>query len=472
MVCVLLLLLATPAGSRASAAPPSRTEVLTLLQEGKIREARGLLDSLTQVEPRDAIAAYWGARAAELAGSEDAARCRYLRLESTARGTEEARLAAGRCFDLERREADILVGLGSNWVGPSDAGAEARDRILLLPLEFAGGQPGEADLGLSWTYLLYEALFGSDLCPVPLPTEWALLDQMHEGRAIRASSLVADHPVNTVEGLRGRLACLNGSDGAPYLETSSGGWTDDLEEALVRFQRDRGLAPTGEADPQTQRRLDADLETWLLTPPPPLDPKLLPRVAARVGAAHVVCGTYQQEGDRVSVLVTILDPSGMAETTGPISLTFSIDELGSACAHIATLLAGELGTALPEPPACPLNAEEVQAVVPTLLLADRGMPRLARQRWDRAPARWFIWPMLGQLREVLSARPGEADELEQILLFRWGRVPDLDPRQAMDDLLGGLGQPGGASTSRGLAGPGTYSVLGNEGLLHIHGEQR
>lgn len=472
-LCILAPVPALPAADLPE--PPSRSEAAALIREGKLRQAAPVLRLLADRDVDDEAAAYWAARAAEMSGQESEARCRYLDLEGSFPGSRIVPLATRRRLEIERRQADALVALGPEGEGPGTAAELPVERLLLLPPENLTPAAGDPGFSLSWTYLLYDALRGSGVCPVPLPALLTVLDLLHSGSAVRASAEVAAHPVNTVEGLRGRLTALRAVDGSPYLERAAGAWTDDLEDALLHFQKDLGLPPTGEADAATQVRLERELESWLLSAPPSLDPKRVPRAAALLGATRVVRGTYRVEGTQITLLLTVLSADGLSTTREPISQSFPAQDMAAACAALSRRLVAELGGS-PEGAGRrtevrdgPLSPADFSAAVRPLLLQDRGMPQLALQHWDRAPSSWFTWPLAADVHRALSLSEGEAVRMEQALHLRWARIPELDPAAAMDDLLGGLGEPGLTP----VAGPneaGTFQVLGTEGILRIRAE--
>jgi len=447
-----------------------RVRVVRLIEAGDVVGATALLDSMLTEDPTDATAAYWAARADEEAGREAAADCRYLALEGSAPRTREAVLSEWRRRALERRAADALAARGPDRVD-AGAGRGASGAVLLLPPENAGA-PDDAPLfGLAWIYLLHEALRGSGICPVPVPVALAAADLLRYGRTIRAPLVVSTAPVNTVEGLRARLSILPGADGVLYLESAAGAWGDDLDEALIRFQRDHGLQPTGEADLDTQGRIEETLLTWLQQIPPPVDPKQVSRVAELCGATAVVRGTWRREEGRITVELSPLDALGGSRFGEPVTASFTPGEASAAAREAASRLALRLGGGDLEPAArWSLTPPELEQATATLLLLDRGFPRPVLERWTRVPLSWFAWPALASARAAAGLGPEEAAATEEALREAWLRAPQLDRRAALDGLMDGLGLPvGPGEGARGAPAP--WRVFGSEGILHIHGER-
>lgn len=452
----------------ATAATP-RARAVRQIEAGDVVGAAALLDSLIREDPADATAAYWAARADEEAGRESAADCRYLALEGSAPGTREAVLAEWRRRALERRAADALAERGPDRVD-AGGGRGAGGAVLLLPPENAGA-PDEAPLfGLAWTYLMHEALRGSGICPVPVPLALAAADLLRHGKPVRAPLIASTAPVNTVEGLRARLSILSGPDGVLYLESPVGGWGADIESALVRFQRDQGLPPTGEADSGTQARIEETLVAWLQQIPLPVDPKQLPRVAELCGATAVVRGTWRREGARITVELAPLDALGGARFGEPVTASFSPGDAPGAAREAASRLALRLGGGALRPTAgWSLTPAELEQAAASLLLLDRGFPRPVLERWTRAPLSWFAWPTLASARAAAGLGPEQAAATEAALREAWIQAPGLDGRAALDGLMEGLGLPVGRGEAA-HGGPTPWRVIGSEGILHIHGE--
>lgn len=456
-------------GSSGAATP--RVRAVRMIEAEDLVGAGALLDSLLREDPTDVTAAYWAARADEDAGREAAAGCRYLALEGFAPGTREAVLSEWRRRVLERRAADALAERGPDRVD-GGAGRGAGGAVLLLPPENLGA-PDDAPLfGLAWTYLVHEALRGSGICPVPVPVALAAADLLRDGKVIRASLAVSTAPVNTVEGLRARLSTLPGADGVHYLESPAGAWGEDLEDALVRFQRDHGLTPAGEADGSTQARLEETLLTWLQQVPAPVDPKQVARVAELCGATSVVRGVWRREEGRITVDLSPLDGQGGSRFGEPVTASFTPDGAPAAAREAASRLALRLGGGELQPAAdWSLTPVELEQAAATLLLLDRGFSRPVLERWMRVPHSWFAWPALASARAAASLGPEQAAATEQALREAWLLAPELDNRSALDGLMNGLGLPADPGTAAGGA-PAPWRVVGSEGLLIIHAERK
>jgi hypothetical protein len=453
----------------ATAATP-RVRAARLIEAGDVVGATVLLDSLLTEDPTDAAAAYWAARADEEAGREAVADCRYLALEGFAPGTREAVLSEWRRRALERRAADALAARGPDRVD-GGAGRGASGAVLLLPPENAGAPEDAPLFGLAWIYLLHEALRGSGICPVPVPVALAAADLLRYGKPIRAPLAVSTAPVNTVEGLRARLSILPGTDGVLYLESPAGTWGDDLDNALVRFQRDHGLPPTGEADLGTQGRIEETLLAWLQQIPPPVDPKQVSRVAELCSATAVVRGTWRREEGRITVELSPLDALGGSRFGEPVIASFTPGDAPAAAREAASRLALRLGGGTLEPAAgWSLTPPELEQATATLLLLDRGFPRPVLERWMRVPLSWFAWPALASARAAAGLGPEQAAAAEQALREAWLQAPGLDGWAALNELMDGLGLPVGPGEGAHGA-PAPWRVIGGEGILHIHGER-
>lgn len=465
ILVVTLVGLTGPAG----AANP-RARAMRLLEAGDAVAAAALLDSLLVEDPTDAPGAYWAARAEEDAGRVDAAWRRYQDLEGVLPGTPEALLSEWRRRALERRAADALAARGPDRLD-SDPGRGAGGAVLLLPPENLGS-PDDAPLfGLAWTYLLHEALRGSGISPVSMPVALAAADLLRYGKAIRAPAAVSTAPVNAVEGLRARLAILPGADGATYLDSPAGGWGDDLDAALIRFQREHGLPSTGEADLGTQARIEEAVLGWMQQVPLPVDPRHLSRMAELCGATAVVRGTWRREEGRITVELAPLDSAGASRFGEPVVAVFTAGDAPVAARAAASRLStrlggGELAPAVP----WSLTPPELEQGAATLLLLDRGLPRPALERWTRAPLSWFAWPALASARDAVALGPERAADAERTLRDGWLRAPGLDRKAAFDGLMDAMGLPfGPGQGARGEAAP--WRIIGGDGILIIHGER-
>jgi hypothetical protein len=292
---------------------------------------------------------------------------------------------------------------------------------------------------------------------------------------VRATSAQRNSPVNTMAGLRARLALLSASDGQPYLPDAAAS-DEQLSDALRQFQRDRRLPPTGEPDGATQAQVASALEEWLRRPPPPLEPKLVARAADVTGAGLVLRGTYRIERGRVALQISLLDQTVVTVPGPPISLVFPLEQSAEKAAEVARSLLGETET-VPGTQANDLSPEELEGAALTLLLVDRGMPELADQDWQSCPPRWFDWPLLAGTARSVRLRAADLERGERSLRGR-PEEPLLDAAAARELFLGDLGggwarpilrpQAQDGSTP-GLWEPGPYQIVGRDGLLLIRG---
>lgn len=470
-----LVLLACLAGISAipveAASRSPRARALSAMDQGHGGAALALLDSLSAADPGDGVAAYWGARAIELAGRVDEARCRYLAVEAGWPEDPAGELAGWRRRHLERSAAEAAAARGPDAMQRA-AFEEAAGAVLILPPEDLGGTAETPLFGLAWVYLLQDALRGSGVCPVPVSTMLVAADLLRYGRPVRAPATVSALPVNTLDGLRARLAVLPGADGGAYLSGAASSGEEDaaaVEAALLRFQRDRGLAPTGQADLATQARLEEALEAWCDQPPAVIDPRLVVRAAQLTGATAVVRGTYRRDAGRIVVELVPLDASGAPAFGEPIVRDIAPGALVAAAAEAGATLAARFGRAAAPPARWSLPAEDLMKASGALLLLDRGLARAAEARLRRAPELWNAWPAIEATRRALGRSTDEAARLEAALRRDWATRAGADPRAALDGLFEELGWPG-AVRARSLE-PGVHGVIGSDGILIVHGEE-
>ncbi|MEZ4648916.1 MAG: peptidoglycan-binding domain-containing protein [Candidatus Eisenbacteria bacterium] len=444
-----------------------RGRAVDLLEDGRAADALAAFDSLLIGDLSDLGAGYLAATAEAALGRPGRARCRWLEVEVVGERENVGRLARFERRRTERELADRQLGLGAAWFS-SEAPVLTAPGIALLPLESLGGDVEGPYYGLTWTYLLYDALRGSRLCPAPIPSTLLALDLVTAGRGVRLPADIAAQPLNTVGGLRGRLALLPGGLGGGVLESPAGDWDDRLREALRFFQQTQGLAVTGEADPETQRRLETVFRSWLESPPVALAPNLVPRVLSVLGSTRAVRGTYRIESGEVRVQISIVDAAGQPTHPEPILLDFALGETAAnarrAAAEIARLAGGRLSDWVETPEEIGFgrwnNAAQAR------LVFDRGLPRMETRRWEDLPRPVREWEPLRAwvLDSTWDARDREWAERD----FRraWIASSAIDPRAAHDSFLRGLG--GGTAK---YAGPSPGSLVGTVGRIRIRGEQ-
>ena len=468
----LAVLLAPLGASPALASSRSpRVAALAALDAGRAAEALALFDSLAALDRADGVTAYWAARACELAGRSDLARCRYLAVEAAHPRGPAGALAGWRRRAIERSAADAAAARGPDAIQRA-SGEAPGNAVLILPPEDLGGAGDTSLFGLPLVYLLQDALRGSGICPVPVSTMLVAADLLRYGRPVRAPAAISALPVNTLEGLRARLAVLPGTDGAVYLEAGGAGADGSdlaVESALIRFQRERALPPTGQADLPTQARLEEAMEAWLDQPPPSIDPRLVTRAAELVGATSVVRGTYRREAGRIVLELVPLDAGGTPRYGEPIVRDFAPAALVAAASEAATALSARIGGgSTPVTPSWSVPPEELERASRALLLLDRGLLRGAETRLRRAPEVWRAWPAIEAAQASLARSTDDANRTESELRLAWSRGSGADPRAALDALLDDLGWPA-AAPDHPLES-GVHDVIGAEGILIVHGE--
>ncbi|MCC7143073.1 MAG: peptidoglycan-binding protein [Candidatus Eisenbacteria bacterium] len=450
-------------GQPALAASDPRARAIIELASGRPAPAQAVADSLLRADLSDLTAAYVGARAAEEAGEIDGARCRYLELERVAPGQPVARLAADRRRSLEARHADHLVAEARRGDAeqPSERAAVMRDLVLLLPLENLGEAEPGAGFGLSWTFLLDEALRGTELCPVGLPAMLAAQDQAAGALPRRIPEAVRRFPVNSLAGLDARLAALPGREGRSYLAIAGADSAAIRKDALLAFQRDHGLVPSGEADRETQRALESALERWVDEPPAPLAPEAVPRAMRQLGAGLALRGTYVLEGDRARVQFGWIDLEGR-EVVAAVSRTFPVvaarEEVRAAALDLLRRRGGDSHL---EGDRISLEAAALRTLTDGLLLDARGAGELAARRWEGLERLVDQWPRAREVRTAWQLDEARLREIELHLLNEWARGPIFDPRREVERFVDhfGIGSPS--------VDPNAVGVLGTFGILDL-----
>ena len=451
--------------ARAENAP---ARVLLAFRAGELVRAGAIADSVVREDPSDLRAAWMGARSAEARGELDAAHCRYLELERVDPKGRVGQLAAYWRRELERRAADDLADPASSSRSTS-APVSSRDRVLLLPLENLGEPEPGVGFGFAWSLLLFQELAGSELCPVGIPTMLAAIDLASGERARRAPAEIERLPVNSVRGLEARLRVLPGPEGAPYLAGTHADTTDARKQALLAFQRDRGLITTGEANRETQRALGAAIETWVEEPPSALAPENVSSAMELARAGLALRGTYAIEGARVRVQYSWIDAEGreaVASTARTLELDAALLEARRAAGDL--LRARRLRGATDEVVAS-IEPEALRAISEGLLLEARGLPRAAAARWEGLSETEMRFPLAAGARAHSESESGELLSLEERMLSDWAREPSFTPSAEVDALLFEIGAVSIGGTGAGVRGaePSAIGVLGNTGLLEI-----
>lgn len=455
-----LLLTAGPAVSATSSAARAVEEY----RAGHFAAARAIADSLLLVDLSDLRAAWLSARAAEQMEDLSTARCRELELEAVDPRGEIGRLAALHRRALERASADRLAALDRTGTERAiEAGRPRSDQVMLLPLENLGEPESGVGFGFQWTLLLLDRLAGTDLCPISIPELLAAVDLVAIGRVRRATSSIERMPINTVAGLEARLRALPDGEGKGYLNSVSADSSGARREALLAFQRDHGLVPSGDADRETLRALEAALERWIDEPPPTLTPELVPATMRLVGAGLALRGTYALDGDRVRVQYSWVDATGR-EAVATRARTFARAEAPREAAAAADELLRARSYAVGRAPIPSFPSEEaLQALAAGFLLDARGLRELALRRWEGLGETVARWPLAATVRADWDADRAALAPREERLDREWTRAPLVVPGAELDALLDdamGLRNPNNTD-------PNSIQLLGTSGQLHI-----
>ena len=453
---------------RADSPEPERVRRqrgVSWLEQGRAAEALSLFDSLIVADLTNLGAGHLAATAESELGRPGRARCRWLEIEVVGREWEVGRLARYSRREVEQELADRQLALGAAWFS-AETPVLTAPGIVLLPLESLGGDVEGEYYGLAWSYLLFDALRGSRLCPAPIPSTLLALDLVTSGRGVRLPAGVASQPLNTVGGLRGRLALLPSGLGGGVLESTSGDWDDQLREALRFFQQTQGLAVTGEADPESQRRLETVFRAWLESPPPPLPPNLVSRVLGVLGATRAVRGTYRIEDGEVRVQISVVDQAGQPTDPTPILLDFPLGETAAqtrrAAAEIARLAGGRLSawTRMPGE----IGFGRWNTAARARLVFDRGLPRMETRRWEELPQDVREWEPLASLREDALWDARDRERTVREWRRAWIAESALDRYAAHDAFRSGMnGAPGD------YLGPSATRIVGTQGRIRIRG---
>lgn len=435
------------------------------LWAGRPADALATSDSLLALDLTDLVAGYVAARAEDLLGRTDRARMRYLDLEGAAPGEKVAELARIRRRDLEWKLAEQQDSLRLLESEPGNFAP----MVALFPLEPLGGESDPPYFGLIWSYLLFEGLRGAGLAPAPIASTLLVQERLAGGQAVRAPSDIGRKPINTSAGVRARLAAIPDRDGKPYLESAAGEWDAGAREAIERFQADHGLPVTGDADLTTLSTLDRALDRWIERAPKPLPPNLVPRAMELLGAAWALRGTYRLEGSRVVVQLFLLSPDGQS-SIDPIILRFPIDQTTTYAFEAARRLASAAGTRL----ASGVEAEKLldesalELAARTLVILDRGLPRIPESRWAGLPARVQDWRLVESARAWSELSSAAREDLEREVLSGWTGAR-IDPALGMEAIWNGLDRD--AWGEGGFSGAGAYGIIGTIGTVRVRGSR-
>lgn len=465
LLLVTVVLCAHPALADQSSA---RDRAREALRAGRAADALATSDSLLALDLTDLTAGYVSARAEELLGRTLRARLRYLDLEGAAPGSDIAWLANVRRRDLEWKLAEERNAQGIGLLS-AQAEPEATPLVAIFPLEPLGGESDPPYFGLIWSYLIFESWRGAGIAPVPISSTLLVQELLAGVRTVRAPSDIGRKPINTLGGVRARLAAIPDREGKPYLESAEGEWDVTAREAVERFQADHGLPVTGDADLTTLATLDRTLDRWIERPPRALPPNLVPRAMELLGATRAVRGTYRLEGSRVVVQLFLVSPDGQS-SIDPIILRFPIDETARYAFEAGRRLAASAGTQLaPRLEAeRPLDESALELAARTLVILDRGLPRIPESRWGGLPSRVQEWRPVADARAWSELSSDARAQLEQEVLRGWSGER-LDPTLGMDAAWQGLERDEWGEG--GFRGAGVYGVLGHIGTVRIRGNR-
>jgi hypothetical protein len=269
--------------------------------------------------------------------------------------------------------------------------------------------------------------------------------------------------------VRARLAAIPDRDGKPYLEDAEGEWDAVAREAIERFQADHGLPVTGDADLTTLSTLDRALDRWIERAPKALPPNLVPRAMELLGAARAVRGTYRLEGARVVVQLFLLSPDGQS-SIDPIILRFPIDQTTTSAFAAARRLAVAAGTGLASgvEEEKLLDESALELAARTLVILDRGLPRIPESRWAGLPARVQEWRLVASARSWSELSSSARADLEGEVLSGWTGAR-IDPALGMEAVWNGLGRD--AWGEGGFPGAGAYGIIGTTGTVRVRGSR-
>lgn len=449
------------AASSAWAADP-RTRAIDAAERGDHATALAILDSLLANDLTDLTAGYLAAREEDFLDRKTRARVRYLDLEAVGSETV-ALLALSRRHDLEQSFAREQLELGPEWLSRQEITPEQNRVIAFFPLD-ALGETEAPTFGLAWSYLLAEAWRGVVPVAAPLPSLLLVQDLLDRGRATRVHPAVSSEPVNTVRGLRARLAALSDRDGRPFLETLEGEWDEDVRRALERFQEAHGLSMTGEADLPTLDAIDRSLRRWLATPPAPLPPNLVPRAMQLLGASHAVRGTYRSLGSRLEIQLSLLDETGRA-VGSPLVLELDPDRAPDEARVAAATLASRLRVTLPTTSSGrSVDLASLDAGTRILLAIDRGLAWPRDHEWNDLPESAQRWSPVARMRTIAGLDAGERAALERQLTDRWFSRTSLTRGADLEGFLEEL-----APWSGGWASPESHRPIGSTGIIRVRG---
>lgn len=398
------------------------------------------------------------ARALSDRGEAAAAREQLVRARWSAGDPALRRLAETL---LRRSEASLPETLRWDWA--------------VLPSDNLGSPAGVEDLPFAMAWLMSEEVLSRGYSrTAPLHRVVAALDRLPEGAAAATPALASTLPIQTIEGLKVRLAMLPGPTGKPLysgaIDPEAG---PGLRDALRAFQSLKGLEPTGEADGRTMGAIQEAYEQALLRPTRPIEAAGIVDLSAAIPARHLIRSSLRVREGRLVFEVAILDAQGR-RLWGPVVDEGPLEN-GAIIARSTLLRLLDLIPAEWRPE----RFSGIEEPLPSLadlreagrwaLVRARGDLTLARLRGSALRERNPGWERVLVAVDADQAGPSEIASWEDALRRRvllLGSVGEEDIpltlEETVSEMPGVFGSPGDARR-------GPVKALGGEGRLRLEG---
>ncbi len=346
----------------------------------------------------------------------------------------------------------------------------------VLPADDLGSPDGLDGLPFALSWLLRDDLQAAGLKAVaPLARVVRALDRGQDA-ALGAVSTPAEAsrlPIQTIEGLKARLALIPGPTGKPLYAGAIDGEADEaMIDAIRGLQSSLGIEPTGEADAPTMGALAEAYERRLLERPPAANPASLPSLARSIPARTLVRSTMRVREGRLVFGLAVLDENGRP-LYGPVESAGSLEGAAGIVREALRELIDLIPAGEADPSAFridpPSSLGELQEAGRWALLRSRGEASLARTRgqalrdanpgWDRVAAAVDADRAGGSMirlweerwrRQLLVVSPGDQE-------------PMIDRCDRFSSDLPAIDAPS-CSSRRGAVG-----ILGETGRLRIEG---
>jgi hypothetical protein len=414
---------------------------------------------------------------------------------SPARATDPAATEYGRGLALldrgEHREA--LASLAAvRWragdadlrrlgaVGLARCEAAVSDTFVwdwaVLPADDMGSPAGLDGLPFALAWLLRDDLQAAGLTAVaPMARVVRALD-LGRDAALASVSRPAEAsrlPIQTIEGLKARLALIPGPSGKPlYAGPIDGEPGESLTDAIRGLQSATGIEPTGEADAPTMGALAEAYEKRMLEAPPAASPASLPSLARSIPARTFVRSTMRVREGRLVFGLVALDQNGRP-LYGPVESAGSLEGAPEIVREALRDLIELVPAGEADPSAFridpPSSLGELQEAGRWALLRARGEASLARTRgqalrdanpgWDRVAAAVDADRAGGSMIRLWEERWRK----QLLVLSPDDQVPAIDRCDRLSSDLPSIDSPG-FSSRRGAVG-----ILGETGRLRIEG---